>query len=97
LLQWLDQQQLHPKITGEFDDSALMSAFGQAGAGVFAAPTVIVDRVIRQYDVELIGQTQAIQEQFYAISVQRKLTHPAVLAISQAAQQNWVQPFSAEK
>ena len=96
LLQWLDQQQLHPKITGEFDDSALMSAFGQAGAGVFAAPTVIVDRVIRQYDVELIGQTQAIQEQFYAISVQRKLTHPAVLAISQAAQQNWGQAFSPD-
>ena len=72
-------------MTGEFDDSALMSAFGQAGAGVFAAPTVIMDRVMRQYDVELIGQTPEIQEQFYAISIQRKITHPAVLAISEAA------------
>ncbi|MBC3883512.1 transcriptional activator NhaR [Undibacterium griseum] len=92
LLQWLDQHELHPRIAGEFDDSALMSAFGQAGAGIFAAPTVIASMVMRQYDVQLIGQTDEIWEQFYAISVQRKLTHPAVLAISQAAQQNWTQP-----
>ena len=85
LLQWLDRHQLHPQITGEFDDSALMSAFGQAGAGIFAAPSVIADMVMRQYDVQLLGQTEDIQEQFYAISVQRKLTHPAVLAISEAA------------
>ena len=85
LLQWFDQQGLHPRIAGEFDDSALMSAFGQAGAGFFAAPTVIADMVMRQYDVQLLGQTDEIQEQFYAISVQRKLTHPAVLAISHAA------------
>ncbi|MFZ6723678.1 transcriptional activator NhaR [Undibacterium sp. Ji49W] len=85
LLHWFDQQDLHPRIAGEFDDSALMSAFGQAGAGFFAAPTVIADMLIRQYDVQLLGQTDDIREQFYAISVQRKLTHPAVLAISRAA------------
>ena len=87
LLQWLDQRNIHPRIAGEFDDSALMSAFGQAGAGFFAAPTVIADMVVRQYDVCVVGQTDDIREQFYAISVQRKLTHPAVLAISRAAQQ----------
>lgn len=85
ILQWLDRQQLRPRITGEFDDSALMSAFGQAGAGIFAAPSVIADVLMRQYDVELLGRTDDIQEQFYAISIQRKLTHPAVLAISEAA------------
>lgn len=85
LLQWLDKQKLRPKIVGEFDDSALMSAFGQAGAGVFAAPSVISERLRRQYEVEEIGRTDAIREQFYAISIQRKLTHPAVLAISDAA------------
>ncbi|MBC3920891.1 transcriptional activator NhaR [Undibacterium sp. CY18W] len=85
LLHWFDQQDLHPRVAGEFDDSALMSAFGQAGAGFFAAPTVIADMLIRQYDVQLLGQTDDIREQFYAISVQRKLTHPAVLAISRAA------------
>lgn len=88
LLHWLDAQQLHPRIAGEFDDSALMSAFGQAGAGFFAAPSAIADMVMRQYDLIQVGQTDDIAEQFYAISVQRKLTHPAVLAISRAAQQD---------
>ncbi len=87
LMYWLSTQQLHPRIAGEFDDSALMSAFGQAGAGFFAAPSAIADMVMRQYDVQLIGHTEEIKEQFYAISVQRKLTHPAVLAISRAAQE----------
>ena len=86
LQQWMDQQGLRPRIAGEFDDSALMSAFGQAGAGMFAAPSVIADMVMRQYDVNLIGSTDEIRERFFAISVQRKLTHPAVLAISHAAQ-----------
>lgn len=90
LMFWLNEKQLHPRIAGEFDDSALMSAFGQAGAGFFAAPSSIADMVIRQYDVQQVGHTDEIREQFYAISVQRKLTHPAVLAITQATQQNQV-------
>ena len=87
LMHWLNAHQLHPRIAGEFDDSALMSAFGQAGAGFFAKPSAIADIVTRQYDVKLAGSTEEIKEQFYAISIQRKLTHPAVLAISRAAQQ----------
>lgn len=85
LLQWFDKHQLQPRIAGEFDDSALMSAFGQAGVGFFAKPSAIADMIMRQYDVDFVGTTEEIQEQFYAISVQRKITHPAVLAISQAA------------
>jgi LysR family transcriptional activator of nhaA len=88
LMHWLNAHQLHPRIAGEFDDSALMSAFGQAGAGFFAKPSAITDIVTRQYEVKLVGSTEEIKEQFYAISIQRKLTHPAVLAISRAAQQN---------
>ena len=87
LMHWLNSHQLHPRIAGEFDDSALMSAFGQAGAGFFAMPSAINDIVTRQYNVQLAGDTEEIKEQFYAISIQRKLTHPAVLAISRAAQQ----------
>lgn len=86
LMYWLNSHQLHPRIAGEFDDGALMSAFGQAGAGFFAMPSAITDIVTRQYDVQLAGSTDEIKEQFYAISIQRKLTHPAVLAISRAAQ-----------
>jgi LysR family transcriptional regulator, transcriptional activator of nhaA len=88
LTQWMNEHNIVPRIAGEFDDSALMSAFGQAGAGFFAAPSTIGDMLKRQFDVENIGSTDEIRHQFYAITVQRKLTHPAVLAISHAAAEN---------
>lgn len=87
LIHWFDQHRIRPRITGEFDDSALMAAFGQAGAGIFSAPTAIADRVREQYGVEVIGATEDITESFYAISVERRLSHPAVVAISEAARQ----------
>ena len=73
-------------VCGEFDDSALLKVFGHAGAGLFCAPSVIEDEVKQQYRVELVGRTDGVQERFYAISVARKLKHPAVVAISEAAQ-----------
>ena len=85
LLQWFEQKGVRPRIAGEFDDSALMSAFGQAGVGFLAKPSAIADMITRQYDLQLVGSTDEIKEHFYAITVQRKITHPAVLAISQAA------------
>lgn len=87
LLRWFSDKQIRPRITGEFDDSALMQAFGQAGAGIFAAPSAIAEQVMRQHEVVSIGTTEEVIEQFYAISVERKLTHPAVVAISRAARQ----------
>ncbi len=87
LLHWFSDKQIHPRITGEFDDSALMHAFGQAGAGIFAAPSTIAEQVMRQHEVVSIGTTEEVIEQFYAISVERKLSHPAVVAISRAARQ----------
>ena len=87
LLRWFSAQQIRPRIAGEFDDSALMQAFGQAGAGIFAAPSAIAEQVMRQHEVVSIGTTEEVIEQFYAISVERKLTHPAVVAISRAARQ----------
>ncbi len=87
LTRWLSDKRIRPRITGEFDDGALMKAFGQAGAGIFAAPSAIAEQVMRQHEVVSIGATEEVIEQFYAISVERKLTHPAVLAISHAARQ----------
>ncbi|MFA5242567.1 MAG: transcriptional activator NhaR [Sulfuricella sp.] len=87
LIRWLGDKRIRPRITGEFDDSALMKAFGQAGAGIFTAPSAIAEQVKRQYEVVSIGATEEVIEQFYAISVERKLTHPAVVAISRAARQ----------
>ncbi len=88
LMQWFEKIQVVPIAAGTFDDSALMKAFGQAGVGIFSAPTVIEQEVRRQYNVEIIGRTGEIQERFYAISAERKLKHPAVLAVSQAARQD---------
>ncbi len=85
LLQWLDGLRIYPRIVGEFDDSALMKAFGQAGAGIFVSPSAIAGEVAKQYGVRLIGATDEVREQFYAISVERRITHPAVAAITETA------------
>lgn len=87
LQRWFEVQRIRPRIAGEFDDSALLKAFGQAGAGIFAAPSVIAEQIVRQYDVVVVGATEAVTEQFYAISVERRLSHPAVVAVSRAARQ----------
>ena len=91
LLQWFDGRHLYPRIVGEFDDSALMKAFGRAGAGVFIAPTPIAKEVEQQYDVLAIGQTDEVRDHFYAISVERKISHPAVAVITEAARE-WLVP-----
>ncbi|WP_212809852.1 transcriptional activator NhaR [Pseudomonas sp. Ost2] len=85
LLRWFAEQKIQPKIVGEFDDSALMQAFGQSGSGFFIAPSVIADEVCKQYGVRLMGQTDAVSESFYAISVERKVKHPGILAITEGA------------
>jgi len=87
LMRWFDKERIRPRIAGEFDDGALLKAFGEAGAGVFAAPSAIAQQVHRESGVVAIGSTEAVREQFYAISVERRLTHPAVVAISSAARQ----------
>ena len=85
LQQWFDRVGVRPHVVGEFEDSALLKVFGQAGAGVFAVPSVVTNEVRRQYQVRKIGGTDDIIERFYAISVERKIQHPAVVAICEAA------------
>jgi LysR family transcriptional activator of nhaA len=85
LLQWFEALHIHPRIVGEFDDSALMKAFGQAGSGVFVAPTAIAEEVAKQYNAAVIGATEDVREQFYAISVERRISNPAVAAITENA------------
>ena len=87
LQRWFDSLHIYPRIVGEFDDSALMKAFGQTGTGIFIAPTPIADEVEKQYGVVVIGQTDDVREQFYAISVERKISHPAVAAITETARE----------
>ncbi len=84
---WFDSQDIRPSVFGEFEDSALLKVFGQAGAGLFAAPTVIEMEVQRQYGVKVVGRLDSVRERFYAISVEKKVKHPAVLAIADEARQ----------
>ncbi|VAW79447.1 Transcriptional regulator, LysR family [hydrothermal vent metagenome] len=86
--QWLDKYRLHPRIIAEFDDSALMKAFGQEGAGIFIAPAVIAAEVEWQYEVTSIGRIEEVKEHFYAISVERRVTHPVVSAVVEAARES---------
>lgn len=88
--QWFDQQQLRPKIVAEFEDSALLKVFGQEGLGLFPAPSAISEEVQRQFKVKSVGTIEDVQERFFAISVERQLKHPAVVAISQAAKQDFL-------
>jgi len=85
LNQWFDHEKIQPVIIGEFEDSALLKVFGQLGKGLFAAPSVIDSEVEEQYGVQLVGRLAHIRERFYAISVERKLKHPAVIAICESA------------
>ena len=85
LRRWLDAQDLRPDIVGAFDDSALMKAFGQGGRGVFIAPTAIESDVAKRYGVSCIGRTDEIVEEFFAISVERRIRHPCVALVSEAA------------
>ncbi len=82
---WLAEHGLRPRLIGEFDDAALLKAFGGEGRGVFMTPTVLEEETCAQYGVEVVGRTQELQEEFFAISVERRITHPCVVAITQAA------------
>lgn len=82
---WFEAKGIRPTVVGDFDDSALLKAFGQRGLGVFAMPSVIEDEVSRQFDVSLLGRTDEVESCFYAITVERRLRHPAVVAIAEAA------------
>jgi LysR family transcriptional regulator, transcriptional activator of nhaA len=83
--QWFTGRGIRPRIVGEFEDSALLKVFGQSGTGIFAAASVIAKEVQRQYQVRTIGRLRNVRERFYAISVDRRLKHPAVVAISEEA------------
>lgn len=82
---WLDGSGIEPRRVGEFDDLALMTAFGRAGTGIFPAPTAIEAEIESQYDVRVVGRLPEVKERFYAVSAERKIKNPIVSAITSAA------------
>jgi LysR family transcriptional regulator, transcriptional activator of nhaA len=83
LLQWLGGQGIRPRLVGEFEDSALMQAFGQAGRGVFPLPSALEAELGR--GLHVLGRSEAIRDRYYAISVERRISHPAVALVCDAA------------
>ncbi len=82
---WFGEMDIRRRSSREFDDSAMLKVVGSKGMGVFPVVNAIRSEVERMYNVELIGTIPDVVEKFYALSVERKVKHPAVLAISTAA------------
>jgi LysR family transcriptional activator of nhaA len=83
LLQWLSGLGIRPRLVGEFEDSALMQAFGQAGRGVFPLPSALEAELAG--GLQVLGRGEAIRDRYYAISVERRISHPAVALVCDAA------------
>ncbi|MCC6620964.1 MAG: transcriptional activator NhaR [Deltaproteobacteria bacterium] len=85
LEQWFDRDKIVPRNVGEFEDVALLHTFGTDGSATFVAPTVIEEEVARQYRVKVVGRTDQVRERYYALSPERRLKNPAVVAICERA------------
>jgi LysR family transcriptional activator of nhaA len=88
LEQWFAARGIRPRIVGEFQDLALLSVFGQAGVGLFASPSAVQDQVRKYNQVSLVGTLDTAKEEFYVVSAERRIKHPAVAAISQSARKS---------
>jgi LysR family transcriptional regulator, transcriptional activator of nhaA len=82
---WLTRHSIAPRIVGEFDDGALMTAFGRQGRGIFMVPGVMEAETMAQYGVQCVGRSEELVDEFFAVSVERRITHPCVVAITDAA------------
>jgi LysR family transcriptional regulator, transcriptional activator of nhaA len=94
LNQWLDESGIRPRIVGEFEDTALLKVIGQDGRGVFVGPTAVEREIARQYDVRVLGRVPELREHYYAISIERRITHPLVVAICGLARDQLFAPAS---
>lgn len=83
--QWFETRNIRPDIVGEFEDYALLRAFGQAGSGIFPVPSVFEKQLKQQDSLRRVGRTDEVHSRFFAISAERKLMHPAVVAICDTA------------
>lgn len=94
---WFKSQALRPRVVAEFDDSALAQEFGRQGVGYLLGPEVLADEIASRHQVQHVGTIDAVEENFYAISIERRITHPCVLAITRAARGELFQPPARAK
>lgn len=91
LRSFLAEHDLHPRIAVSCEDNALLLAFGRAGAGLVPATLVLKDELKQMYGLDLIGELPGLREHFYAVTVERRIRHPAILALTAAARQSFDQ------
>ena len=84
---WFTLQDIHPQVLAEIEDSALVKSFSQVRGTLFAAPTLMQDQAAVMYGASPVGEIPEIRERFYAISLERKVRHPAVKALIEANQE----------
>lgn len=84
--------QVRPELVAELDDLALASVFGEAGKGIFAVPELLAREIRQRHGVQLVGHAREVRQRFYAISVERKIKHPGVIAICEAARRRFLAP-----
>jgi LysR family transcriptional regulator, transcriptional activator of nhaA len=89
---WLDQHGVAPRVVGEFDDSALVKVFAQGGAGIFAAPAAVSEEICSQFDLVEFARTDEVRARFYAITAERRIKHPAIVAVTEAARGKLFEP-----
>jgi LysR family transcriptional activator of nhaA len=97
LEQWFDAQGVYPVVRGEFADPGMLKIFGQKGVGIFAVRTAVERETRRQYGVRLVGRVESIRERFYAISLERKIKHPAVVAITESAREKLLEKVESAR
>lgn len=89
---WLEERDMHPRVVGEFEDSALLTTFGRGGLGIFPAPLALAEQLEKEYDTRLIGELDGVSEHIYAISNERRIRHPAVELLCKLAPGNGETP-----
>ncbi len=92
--QWVSKNGYRPNVIGEFHDSAMLKTFGELGYGFFFAPAVLNAEICRKFDVRQFGEVPEITESVYAVTIERRVRHPAVTAIIESAAQVLAQPRS---
>jgi LysR family transcriptional activator of nhaA len=79
-----------PRIMGEFDDSALLKAFAQDGLGVLFAPMAVEGPINEELGLSSLGRVGSVRARFFALTSERRIKHPAVVAMSKGARRGVV-------
>ena len=81
LEKWFRSTGVEPRVVAEFEDAALTKIVATSGHGFIAVPTVVAAEAVERYGFVPLGRTKEVEAQFYAITAERRFTHPAILAI----------------